>query len=67
MTKYDDLPDIAQARMDRAVYDFLVHNEYRNLRHACEILNMPPQQVFDKIMAEAGLPECEMPLSIQVG
>ena len=64
--KYEDMTDDEQAAASGAVADFLTTNGYNSLEAAMESLNLPVQQVWNQIMEEAGLRECEMPSWIQV-
>ncbi len=66
MVKYDDMPDEAQGDASEAVAEFLRDNDYENLGDACNDLGLSMQEVWDKIMADGALPECEAPSFIQV-
>ena len=67
MTKFDDLPSETQGKGMAAVMKFLKDNGYVNLGEASKALDCPHQMIWDKITAEAGLPECEPPQFIEVG
>ncbi len=64
--KYDDLSAAEQARVARAAGDFLRFGGHKNLAAACEDLGMEPVELWNQIMREAGIPEHEPPLMIQV-
>ena len=66
IVKYDDLPAEVQAEADQAVADFLKRNMCANLEEAGNDVGLSPQELWYRIMGDAGLPQCEMPLSLQV-
>ncbi len=49
----------------KAVSDFLASHSYVNIAEAVDHLGLSPQQVWNKIMAEADLPLGDMPKYIQ--
>jgi hypothetical protein len=67
MKKCDDLPDREQGLIFEAINKFLTAHNYSSLSTAVEMLNMPAQQLWNNILREADLPECEMPASIKFG
>ncbi len=50
----------------RAVRIYLRNTGYRSLAHACEDLGLEREELWAQIMEEAGLPDYEMPETIQV-
>ena len=65
MTKFDEMPMEAQGKAVQAVRKFLMDSDYDHIEDASEILGCSPRMVWDKIMADAGLPECEPPEFIE--
>ena len=61
MISYDDLQDYEQEQIDLAIADYFEANNYTNFLAASETLNLSVPAVWNKILREAGLPECEMP------
>ena len=59
--KYDNMEPQDRARAARAAAQFLLKNDYVSLQEASEVLGLSLQELWDKIMAEAGLPACEAP------
>jgi hypothetical protein len=60
--RFEDLPPAARTEAARAVRAFMQKNDCVSLVEACQILNLPSlQALWDRIMAEAGLPACEAP------
>ena len=45
--------------------DFLGDGGFENLLEACNELSLTPQELWDQIMQEAGIPKHEMPATIQ--
>ncbi len=66
MNRYDDLPEQEQAQIDLAIADYFEANNYSNFLAASETLNMSVPAVWNKILQEAGLPECEMPTLMEI-
>ena len=64
---YDDLDSETQAKIGRAVRDFLRGGDHYNLAEAMETLAMEHQELWSMIVTEAGLPDCAPPLMIQTG
>ncbi len=64
--KYDSMEPQARAKAARAAAQFLLENDYVSLQEACEALDLSLQGVWDKIMAEAGLPACEAPTFVLI-
>ena len=65
--EYDDLDAAAQAKIAQAVKNFLRDGGYENLLHVMLEFEMQPQELWSMIMRESGLPDCTMPLTIQIG
>ncbi len=59
--KYDSKEPQARAKAARAAAKFLLENDYISLQEASEALGLSLQGLWEKIMAEAGLPACEAP------
>ncbi len=59
--KYDTMEPQARTKAARAAAQFLLDNDYVSLQEASEALGLSLQGLWDKIMAEAGLPACEVP------
>ena len=61
MPRFDDLLLAERTAAARAACQFLLKNDYVSLDEACQTLNLTLQELWDKIMQEAGLPLCEVP------
>lgn len=59
--RFEDLPLADRTAAARAASQFLLNNDYVSLMEACEALDLTLPELWDKIMAEAGLPACELP------
>ena len=59
--RFDDLPADRRATIAMAASRYLVANDYVSVYEACEILELNLQQLWDRIMDDAGLPRCEHP------
>jgi hypothetical protein len=60
--RFEDLPPAARTEAARAAREFMRKNGYISLMEACEALDLASlQELWDRIMAEAGLPACEAP------
>ena len=59
--RFDDLPPDQRAEMAAAVSRYLLAHDYISVYEACEHLEINLQQLWDKIMDDAGLPRCEHP------
>ena len=59
--RFEDLPLADRTAAARAASQFLLKNDYISLPEAGEALDLTMAQLWDKIMAEAGLPACELP------
>jgi hypothetical protein len=66
MNRYDDLPEHEQAQIDVAIADYFKANKHSNFLAASETLNLSVPAVWNKILREAGLPECEMPTLMEI-
>ncbi len=66
MVKYEALPADVRAEADEALAEFLSRHTYANLQEAAHHLGIAPQAVWDRIMGDAAVPQCDMPLSLQV-
>ena len=64
--RYDSMEPQARTKAARAASQFLLENDYVSLQEACEALGLTLQGLWDKIMAEAGLPACEAPTFVLV-
>ena len=64
--KYEDLPAEDQAEADEAEAEFLRRYMCDDLEEAGKKLGISPQVVWDRIMGDAAVPQCKMPLSHQV-
>ncbi len=65
--EYDDLDAATQAKIAQAVKNFLRDGGYENLLHVMLEFEMQPQKLWSMTMRESGLPDCTMPLTIQIG
>ncbi len=65
--EYDDLDAATQAKIAQAVKNFLRDGGYENLLYVMLEFEMQPQELLSMIMRESGLPDCTMPLTIQIG
>jgi len=59
--RFEDLAPADRTAAARAASQFLLNNDYVSLPEACEALDLTLPELWDKIMAEAGLPACEPP------
>ncbi len=60
MPRFEDLPEEVQVQASRALAHFFRRNGYNSLLDACERLGLTPQEVWDQIMEEAGLPPTDV-------
>jgi hypothetical protein len=59
---FEDLPPAARTEAARAAREFMQKNGYISLMEAGGSLNLASlQELWDRIMEEAGLPACEAP------
>jgi hypothetical protein len=59
---YENLPPEDRANAARAASQFLLRNEYVSLYEASEIRGLSVQEPWSEIMADSGLPECDLPV-----
>ena len=59
--QYDTMSPAARATAARAASQFLLKHDFVSLEEAGEALELTLQQLWDRIMEEAGLPACEVP------
>jgi hypothetical protein len=59
---YENLPSEDRARAARAASQFPLRNDYVSLYEASEIRGLSVQELWTEIMAESGLPECDLPV-----
>jgi hypothetical protein len=59
--QFDDLPVAARTAAAQAARQFLQKHHYVSFDEACEALGLDIQTLWDKMMAEAGLPACQVP------
>jgi hypothetical protein len=59
--QYEILPPEDRAKVAAAASQFLLKNDYVNLFEAAELRDMPVQEVWNQILADAGLPACDLP------
>jgi hypothetical protein len=64
--KYDSMEPGARAKAARAVAQLLLENDYVSLQEASKALGLALQELWNKIMDEAGLPACEAPTFVFV-
>ena len=53
-----------EGKASKAVGDFLRDSGFENLLEACNELSLTPQELWDQIMQEAGIPKHEMPARV---
>jgi hypothetical protein len=58
---YEILPPEDRAKVAAAASQFLLKNDYVSLFEAAELRDMPVQEVWNQILADAGLPACDLP------
>ena len=58
---YESLPPEDRAKMAAAACQFLLQNDYVSLFEAAKIREIAVQELWNEIMADAGLPECDLP------
>ena len=63
---YDDLQDYEQEKIDLTIVEYFETNNYTNFLAASETLNLSVPAVWNKILREAGLLECEMPTLMEI-
>jgi hypothetical protein len=59
---YENLPPEDRANAARAASQFLLRNDYVSLYEASEIRGLSVQELWSEIMADFGLPECDLPV-----
>ena len=57
---YDGMGPAGRTKAAHAVARFLLENDYASLQEACEALELSPQDLWDRILAESSLPPCEI-------
>ena len=50
-----------RAKVAAAASQFLLRNDYVSLFEAAEMRDIAVQELWNKILADAGLPECDLP------
>ena len=58
---YENLPPDDRAKVAAAASQFLLRNDYVSLFEAAEMRDMAVQELWNEIMADAGLPACDLP------
>ena len=58
---YEILRPEDRAKVAAAASQFLLKNDYVSLFEAAELRDMPVQEVWNQILADAGLPACDLP------
>lgn len=58
---YENLPPDDRAKVAAAASQFLLQNDYVSLFEAAEMRDIAVQELWNKILADAGLPECDLP------
>ena len=64
---YESLPPDDRAKMAAAASQFLLQNDYVSLFEAAEMRDMAAQELWNEIMADAGLPACDLPVDSPPG
>ncbi len=59
--RFEDLPLNDRREAESAVCRFLVRHRYISLDEACQTQDLTLPALWDRILREAGLPECEPP------
>ena len=59
--RYESLPPGGRAKVAAAASQFLLQNDYVSLFEAAEMREMAVEELWNEIMADAGLPECDLP------
>lgn len=59
---FEDMAPGARAAAARAASTYLLVNDFVSLDEACEQRGLAFQQLWDEIMADAGLPACGVPV-----
>lgn len=63
---FEDLSPADRAAAAHAASQFLLENDYVSIDEACQDLAVTHQELWDRIMDFAGLPECEIPAFVMV-
>jgi hypothetical protein len=58
---YEILRPEDRAKVAAAASQFLLKNDYVSLFEAAELRDIPVQEVWNQILADAGLPACDLP------
>ena len=59
--RYESLPAEGRAKVAAAASQFLLQNDYVSLFEAAEMREMAVEELWNEIMADAGLPACDLP------
>ena len=59
--RFESLPPEDRAKAAAAASQFLLRNDHVSLFEAAEMREIAAQQLWDEIMADAGLPACDLP------
>jgi hypothetical protein len=59
--RFEDLPPNDRREAESAASRFLVRHHYVSLDEACQTQDLTLPDLWDRIMREAGLPECDPP------
>ena len=66
MKSHDNLQDYEREQIDLAIAEYFEANNHTNFLTASETLNLSVRAVWNKILREAGLPECEIPTLLDI-
>ena len=66
MKSHDNLQDYEQEQIDLAIAEYFEANNHTNFLAASETLNLSVPAVWNKILRESVLPECEMPTLMKI-
>ncbi|MFO7641112.1 MAG: hypothetical protein R6X17_07540 [Candidatus Competibacteraceae bacterium] len=59
--RFEDLPLNDRQQAESAACRFLVQHRYVSLDEACQTQDLTLPDLWDRIMRDAGLPECDPP------
>ena len=60
-TRFEDLPLDTRHDAERAACRFLLQNRYVSLDEACQDRHLTLDELWSRILREAGLPDCDLP------
>jgi hypothetical protein len=59
---FEEMVPAARAAAAQAASRFLLENDYVSLAEACAVEGCSLQELWDRVMAAAGLPACDAPV-----